>query len=142
MALHRGAVDRAPLAGKICSPATASGTKITNSQVMQIHASNAVIVRRVAALFAPEQVETLVPVALFGVPADWASLTGVSGVYLNHHAACPGCLVLELLAQIKESPADSHIALPGAYSLSCRSDTGQVLQHKQGVYMVVFHECL
>ena len=109
---------------------------------MQIHASNAVIVRRVAALFAPEQVETLVPVALFGVPADWASLTGVSGVYLDHHVTSPGCLVLELLAQIIESPADSHIALLGAYTLSDRPDASQIFQHKQGVYGVVFHECL
>ena len=109
---------------------------------MQIHASNAVIVGRITALFAPEQVKAFIPVAFFDMSTDGAPLTGVSGVYLNHHAACPGCLVLELLAQIKESPADSHIALLGAYTLSDRPDASQIFQHKQGVYGVVFHKCL
>ena len=77
MALHRGAVDRVPLAGKICSPTTASGTKITDSHAMQIHAANTVIVRRIAAFLTPEQMETLVPVTPFSVSTDWTSLAGI-----------------------------------------------------------------
>ena len=142
MALHRGAVDWAPLAGKICSPATASGTKIADSHAMQIHASDAVVIRRITAFFTPEQMETLAPIALFCVPTGWTPLTGICWVNLNNLAASPDCLIFELLTQVIEGSADGYIALLRAYPLCGRSDTSQVFQHKQGVLRVVFHECL
>lgn len=99
---------------------------------MQIHASNAVVVGCIAALLAPEQVEAFIPVALFDVSALGTSLAGVGRIHLDYFAAGPGCLILELLAQVVESPADTDIAVLGAYPLCGRADAGQVFQHKLG----------
>ena len=60
---------------------------------MQIHASDAFVIRRITAFFTPEQVEMLVPIALFCVPTGWTPLTGVCWVHLNNLAASPGRLI-------------------------------------------------
>lgn len=71
--------------------------------------------------------EALVPVALFDVPALGTPLTGIARVYLDHLAAGPGCLILELLAQIVESLTDSDIVVLGAHSLGGGAYTSQSL---------------
>lgn len=63
---------------------------------MQIHCSNAVIVGCIAAFLAAEQVEPLVPVALFNVPALGAPLAGIGGIHLDYFVAGPGSLVTPL----------------------------------------------
>lgn len=86
--------------------------------------------------------EALVPVALFDMPALGAPLAGIGRVNLDYPAASPGRLVLELLAQVVEGPADTDIAVFGAHPFRGGANTSQILQHKQGAFRVVFHEFL
>ena len=87
MGSHHGTVDTAPygkdLLCRNCIRYLAI-FKIVDSHAVQIHSSNAVIVRLITTVLASEQMYLLVAVSLFNVSTDRTALTCITRVNLNN----------------------------------------------------------
>lgn len=87
MGSHHGTVDTAPYdKDLLCRNCIRylGFFKIAYSHAVQIHSSNAVIVRCVATVLTSKQVYLLITVSLFNVSADRATLACITGVNLNN----------------------------------------------------------
>ena len=78
--------------------------KIVYSHTIQIHSSNAVIIRFVTTVFASKQMYLFIAVRFFNVSATRAALTCIARVYLNNRRLILFCFVDQFLLKVIERP--------------------------------------
>ena len=109
---------------------------------MQIHSSDAIIIRGVTTVFAFEEMDLLITVRAFGMPTLGAALTRILRRHFNHFVVVVLCLIHELLLQIVESPTYHDITIFDTHFFGNGADTGEVFQHEERIFWVGIHECL
>ena len=109
---------------------------------MQIHCADPVVVGRVSAGLAEEEMLLLVAVSLGHVPAFGTGLGGVGWIDSDHGLMVLQGFIGQLLLQIMVSPGDQDITVSDTDPLGGRADAGQVLQNEEGALGMVTDECL
>ena len=109
---------------------------------MQIHCADPVVVGRVSAGLAEEEMLLLVAVSPGHVPAFGTGLGGVGRIDSDHGLMVLQGFIGQLLLQITVSPGDQDITVSDTDPLGGRADAGQVLQNEEGALGVVLSECL
>ena len=115
MGLHCGAVDNVPdISDMLRSHRIrylAIHCKIVDSHSIQIHRSNAVIIGRITAGLAAEDMFLLVTVGLFRVTANRTGLTYITRVHVDYGTLVECSLVLQFLLKVVKRPGHGNVAV-------------------------------
>ena len=109
---------------------------------MQIHCADPVVVGRVSAGLAEEEMLLLVAVSPGHVPAFGTGLGGIGRIDSNNGLMVLQGFIGQLLLQIMVGPGDQDITVSDTDPLGGRADAGQVLQNEKSALGVVTDECL
>ena len=94
--------------------------------MIQIHSSNAVIIRFVATILTGKQMQFLVPVSFFNVSTHRATLTCITRINLNYSRLLLLSFIDKFLFKVIERPGYRYIPVFGAYSFCRFTNTRQL----------------
>ena len=116
--------------------------EVLDSHPLEVHRTDAVIIRGIAACGAFECVCLMVPAFPVHMAAYGAYLAGVGRVNQKHGASEPRGLVGELLLEVVISPAYLCVTVLHPYAFCGAPDARKVFQHKERTLGVIADECL
>ncbi|WP_431607689.1 hypothetical protein [Sulfobacillus thermosulfidooxidans] len=121
--------------GRACPP-------VLDSQTVQVHGANAVIVRPVLALLTRKAVSALIAMASAHVSALWTGLRGLARIHGHRARLLQGGLIFDHLTKRVKPPRHGPIPIASPNSLRRPANPRQILEHEQRLGTIRVHECL